>query len=90
MVIEGFRPPVYLTFCIYLVQRFYFYKKKSQEPEVLKSICGKHVLFFSVKVRTKNRKLRRTCFGYNNSEMLLVKCCIFLISGSIGYNQRNR
>ena len=51
------------------------YEKKSEE--VLKSICGNHVLFFSVKVRTKNQRLRRTWFGYNNNEMLRVKCFIF-------------
>ena len=27
VVTGGFRPPVYLTFCIYLVQRFYFYEE---------------------------------------------------------------
>ena len=72
VVIGGFRPPLYLTY-FYFVQRFYFYEKKtlgSFEQYLWQPI-------FSVKIRTKNGRLHRTWFGYNNSEMLLVKCCIF-------------
>ena len=91
VVTGGFRPPVYLTFCIYLIQRFYFYEGNVRNilTQYLWQPCS-NLLGYG---KNGNRRLRRTWFGYNNSEMLHVKCCIcflFLISGSIGYNQRNR